>query len=444
MGLFNPAQLAQIAQIAEKSRASLEPVATTKARKNINAELAEISQAVIAYFKDSPAILITSDKQLHEYISKMIECGYGSLDTETTGLDRIKDHVVGSSLYYPGGVEVYIPNVHLVPIFDVPYKDQLSYEAVGAELQRLVDAKVKLVYANADFDLSMVYKDYKVDLKDICYYDVILAWRCLKENEKANALKILYNKYVMGGKGDPKKFNDFFPVDLFPYCKPDVAKLYAAHDAKITWDLFKWQLPYILKDNPKCINNKLEGIADLIWGVEIPLISICQKMHRHGVYLEKSIAAQLQRKYYPIAESELAKLHGMIQEIMDDPKYACKVKRPFNRNTDFNPDSTPHVAYICYDVLKLNSGKGGRSTDKEILGTFNLPVTRQILKCRSLTVLISTFIKKLPSIVASDDKIHCRFKSIGADTGRFSSADPKKYLEYWGRKIKLTQGRAIA
>ena len=424
MGLFNPSQIAQIKAIAEKSKSSLEQSAPSKVRKSINAELMKISQEVIEYFKDSPAQLITSVQQLHDYVSDMIEAGYGSLDTETTGLDRIHDTIVGFSLYYPGGVEVYIPNKHLVPIFDVPYKNQLTYEEAGAELQRLVDAGVKLVFANADFDLSMVYKDCKVDLKDICYYDVILAWRCLKENEKANALKILYNKYVMHGKGDPKKFNDFFPVDLFPYCKPDVAKLYAANDAKITWDLFVWQLPFVMKNNPKCIKNHLEGIADVVWGVEFPLISVCQKMHRYGVYLEKSIAEQLQRKYYPVADAELHKLQDMIQELLDDPKYVSKAKRPFNYSSEFNPDSVPHVAYICYDLLKLNAGKGGRSTGKEILSTFNLPITKQILKCRSLTVLISTFIKKLPEITASDGKIHCRFKSIGADTGRFSSADP--------------------
>ena len=84
----------------------------------------------------------------------------------------------------------------------------------------------------------MIYKDFKVDTIPAFYYDVILAWRCIQENEKDNTLKGLYAKYVKEGKVDPQKFSDFFPVKLFPYCKPEIAALYAANDARITYELF--------------------------------------------------------------------------------------------------------------------------------------------------------------------------------------------------------------
>lgn len=424
MGLFSPAQMAQVNAIAEKSKASLEQTSAPKATKGLNAELKAMSEKVIEYFKDSPAILITTKEQLHDYVTKLIDAGYAGIDTETTGLDRIRDTIVGASLYYPGGVECYIPSKHLVPIFDAPYNNQLTYDEIGEEFQRIADSDVKLIFANADFDLSMIFKDLKVDFIKNCYYDVILAWRCLKENEKDNTLKGLYNKYCLKGKGDPMKFRDFFTPKLFPYCKPEVARYYAANDAKITYELFMWQLPYVMADNPKCKKNSLEAISELIWNVEFPLMSVCQKMHRAGVYIEPSMAETLNRKYNAISKKEAAKLHEMIQEVLDNPKYSTKVKRPFVRATDFNPDSPLHVAWLCYDLMKLDSGKGGRGTGKEILGTFNAPVVSQILKCRSLTVLISTFVQKLPKAVGPDGKIHCSFKQIGADTGRFSSADP--------------------
>lgn len=434
MGLFSPAQIAQVNAIAEKSRTSLEKVPTSKSNKSINSELNRISQEVIEYFKDSKSILITTKEDLHEYVLKCIESGYAGIDTETTGLDRIKDTIVGASLYYPGGLECYIPIKHLVPIFDVPYNNQLTYEEVQDEFQILANSDIKLIFANADFDLAMIYKDLHVDFIKNCYFDVILAWRCLKENEKSNQLKILYNKYVLKGVGDPKKFSDFFSPALFPYCKPEVAKLYAANDAKITYELFKWELPFLMKDHPKCKKNKLEAIADLVWGVEFPLIGVCQKMHRQGIYLEKSVADMLNRKYVPVAEQELAKLRGMVQVILDDPKYSSKVKRPFSSGADFNPDSTTHVAYLCYDLMKLDSGKAGRSTGKEVLGTFNHPVMKQILKCRSYKVLISTFVEKLPNAVAPDNRIHCRFNSIGADTGRMCIAEGTKITVLNGYK----------
>ncbi len=420
MGLFSAAQIDQINKVAAKSK-ELTTVPKSTTKKNMNAELNKMSQSVVDYFKDSPAILITSKEDLHEYVTKAIESGYSGIDTETTGLDRINDTIVGASLYYPGGVECYIPMKHLVPIFDTPYKNQLTYEDVGEEFQRLADSDIKLIFANADFDLSMIYKDLKVDLNSRCYYDVILAWRCLKENEPSNALKVLYNKYVLRGKGDPMKFSDFFTPTMFPYCKPEVAKLYAANDAKITYELFKWQLPYVTKDHPKCKKAHLEKIADLVWNVEFPLIPVCQNMHRGGMYVDKCTSDTLITRYHEIESAEKRKLAELVDaELEKSTTISALSKKPFTSGSTFNPKSPPHVKYLLYTVMNLPQGKGGGSTDKEILREMNLPVTNQILKVRSLGVLISTFVEKMPAATTSDSRIHANFKQMGADTGRLS------------------------
>lgn len=414
MKLFSQADIEKINKVAAKSKETSAPPKATKG-KSINTELNVITEKVLNYFKDSEAILITSAEQLHEYVDKFIEAGIGAVDTETTGLDRIRDTIVGSSLYYPGGVECYIPNTHLIPIFDEPYKNQLTYEQVGAEFQRIVDAKCKIVFANADFDLSMIYKDYKVDMCDVCYYDVILAWRCLKENEKDNALKVLYNKYVLKGKGDPMKFNDFFSPALFPYCKPEVAKLYAANDAKITYELYEWQLPYTMKDHPKCKKNHLESIADLIWNVEFPLIKVCQMLHRRGVYIDQNVVKVLQKRYHDAYDREIVKLQGLVQDVIDNVSYSSSTRRPFNAGKDFNEASPVHVKYLLYTMMGVAAGKNGQSTDKEVLKAVNHPVTDQILKVRGLSKLLNTYVDKLPKVVAPDGKIHARFNSVGAD-----------------------------
>ena len=420
MGLFSTAQLDKINQIAAKSKELAAPPKSTT-RKNITAEINEMSQQVIDYFTDSPAILIESIEQLHDYITEAIASGYCGIDTETTGLDRIHDTIVGASLYYPGSAECYIPMKHLMPIFDEPYKNQFTYEAVGAEFQRLADSDIRLIFANADFDLAMIYKDLKVDLNDRCYYDVILAWRCLKENELDNSLKGLYNKYVLKGKGDPKKFSDFFTAQLFPYCKPEVAKLYAANDAKITYELFKWQLPYVTKDHPKCKKAHLEKIADLVWNVEFPLISVCQNMHRIGMYIDKTTTRVLLDRYHQLESFEKSKLASMVdEELSKSTTISAFSKKPFTSGSNFNPKSPPHVKYLLYTVMNLPQGKNGGSTDKNVLSEMNLPIANQILKVRSLGVLISTFVEKLPNATTSDSRIHARFSSVGADTGRLS------------------------
>ena len=440
--LFSAVDAAKIQKSAQKSKQVLKPPKSTNT-KSIANELNAVSQSVIEYFQGSEAILITSKDQLHDYVTKVLEAGIAGIDTETTGVDRVEDWVVGASLYYPGGKECYIPMKHIVPIFDTPYRGQLSYEEVREEFQRIVDSDTKLVFANADFDLAMIYKDIKADLKDRCWYDVQIAWRCLKENEPHNGLKELYAKYVLKGKGDPKKFSDFFPPKLFPYCKPEVAKLYAANDAKITLELCFWQLPFITKDNPKCQKNHLERIADLIWNVEFPLIKVCHVMHRTGMYLDNETAKVLMARYQGRLDEAMAKLRDMVQEVINNAEYVPGNK-PFLSGKDFNPKSPQHVKYLVYKLLKVPVGRDGETTDKDVLAGINLPVTNKILEVRSLEVLINTFVEKLPNATTPDSRIHGQFKQIGARTGRFSSKEPENILKDWALKIQLTQGRVAA
>lgn len=420
MGLFTQDQMDQINAVAAKSKEVLKPIKVSKSITSSQHEIEESSRAVLEYFGDSPAILITSVEQLHEYVTEAIKAGYCAIDTETTGLDRIHDTIVGCSLYYQGGVECYIPSKHLVPIFDVPYKDQLTYEEVGRELKRFVITDTKMIFANADFDLAMIYKDYKVDLIPVCYYDVILAWRCLKEDEPQNGLKQLYAKYVMRGATDPKKFSDFFSPRLFPYCRPEIAKLYAANDAKITYELFKWQLPYVTKTHPKCQKHHLEKIADLVWSIEFQMIRVCALMHRIGVHYDMDVRNILKSRYdakYKAANAELA---DMVQSILSDADQVTFSKSPFKSGTEFNEGSPKHVVYLLNEFMHCQVTSG----DKNTLLLLNLPITNQILKVRALGKLLNSFIDKLPEEVGPDGRIHATFKSIGADTGRMSSAEP--------------------
>ena len=420
MGLFSQDQIDQINAVAAKSKEVLKPVQASKSVTSVQHEIEESSKAVLEYFGDSPAILITSVAELHAYVLKAIEFGYCGIDTETTGLDRIHDTIVGVSLYDPNGVECYIPCKHIVPIFEVPYKNQLTYEEVGAELQLFVEAKTKMIFANADFDLAMIYKDLKVDLIPVCYYDVILAWRCLKEDEQKNGLKQLYSKYVMGGATDPKKFSDFFNPKLFPYSKPEIAKLYAANDAKITYELFKWQLPYVTKSHPKCQKNHLEHIADLVWNIEFPMIRVCALMHRIGVYFNFEVRDILKVRYDAKYKKENAKLVDIVQDIMNQADIVTIQKSPFKTGKDFNEGSPKHVTYLLNSFLGCQVSSG----DKQTLTLLNLSVTNQILKVRALGKLLNSFIDSLPNDVGPDGRIHTTFKSIGAATGRMSSSDP--------------------
>ena len=420
MGLFSQDQMDQINAVAAKSKEVLKPVQVSKSITSTQHEIEESTKAVLEYFGDSQAILIDSVEKLHEYVTKAIEFGYVSIDTETTGLDTVHDTIVGCSLYYPDGVECYIPNKHIVPIFETPYPGQLTYEEVGRELRRLVITGTKTIWYHADFDLAMIYKDYGVDLLPVFYYDSMIVWRCLKENETARGLKGQYSKYVLGGKGNPKKFSDFFSPRLFPFCNPKVAKLYAGYDAKITYGWFFWQLPYVTKDHPKCKKHHLEKIADLVWNIEFPMVKVCALMHRTGVYLDRDTSNVLKPRYHIKRDKEFGKLAGMIQEVMNQADIITIRKSPFKTAQDFNPNSPPQVSYLLRKIMELDI----ESTEKEDLKKLNIPLVNQLLKVRSLDTIIGSFVDKLPESTGPTGRIHSTFKSIGADTGRMSSSEP--------------------
>lgn len=428
MSLFSSADIAKINQTAKQSTKILEETnKAKKSNKSITSQLEQIYQKVLTHFQDSDAILINSKELLDEYIDKAIEGGYIGIDTETTGLDRQKDYIVGMSLYYMNGDKCYIPNKHLVPIFDEPYSGQLTYQDCHDALERLMEGGVKFIFANADFDLSMIYKDYKIDLLPNFYADVILAWRCLKEDELDNRLKSLYYKYVEKSKGDGMQFSDLFTPELFRYAKPEIAKYYAANDADITLKLFMYELQFLNKQNPLCKKHKLERIADLYWKLEIPMVGICQRLHRDGMYIDNDTCEALKQRYNNVLHEETHKLQEMVQNVLDSSTFTSGLaKRPFVSGKDFNPKSAPHVNYLLYKVMNLPSTNGQQSTGKDILAEFNLPITKQILKVRSINVLISTFVDKLPKSVGKDNRIHAQFKQIGASTGRMCIAKGTK------------------
>lgn len=426
MGLFTVEDREKIDSAVRKSqKRATKPKTSKKSVESINAEIMESSAAVMDYFKGSDAILIKDSDQLAEYIDDVISAGIAGIDTETTGLDRTKDYVVGMSLYYPDGTKCYIPFKHRVPIFEDLYSGQFEYEVVREQLQRLVDSDVKLVFANANFDLYMIWKDLDIDLCPIFYYDVILAWRCIKEDETQNGLKALYAKYPLRGEGDPKRFSDFFSPELFPYSKPEVAKLYAANDAEITYNLYLWQLPLVTKGSEECKKHKLEHIADLIWNVEFPLVSVIQYIERNGMYIDVDTAKALQSKYHAMYDSEISELQGMVEELLRDSAEfkVTKSRAPFTSSKDFNPRSTKHVQYLLYDLLKLPNIDGKKGTGKDVMHQFSHPIPKKIMTIRSLSTNINSFIDKLPDSVSEDGKIHADFKQCGAATGRMCIAE---------------------
>lgn len=368
--------------------------------------------------------VIQDEKELEDYITKAIEDGELAIDTETNGLDFEDMVIVGLCLYSPSQTGVYVPLNHVSYITMTKLDGQLSEQFVAEQLARLKDTK--LIFFNAKFDIRVINQTLGVEL--IPYWDGYIGARLLNENEPDNGLKALHNKYVLKGEGESFDYGSIFKGIPFSHIPINIAYLYAAHDAVITYELYKFQEPFLTKDHPTCIERNLQGVAYVFREIEMPLINIVAQMEDTGIALDLEYAKGLEEKYGQELEKveqeffeELAQYKDVIDQYRKQMGPACKLDERINLN------SPTQLAILLYDVLGITpvDKKSPRGTGEDILEKINIPLTRILLEYRRLQKLMSTYITKLPaSLNPRTGRLHASFNQVGTDTGRFSSADP--------------------
>ena len=368
--------------------------------------------------------VIQDEKELEDYITKAIEDGEIAIDTETNGLDFGDMVIVGLCLYSPSQTGVYVPLNHVSYITMTKLDGQLSEQFVAEQLARLKDTK--LIFFNAKFDIRVIKQTLGVEL--IPYWDGYIGARLLNENEPDNGLKALHNKYVLKGKGESFDYGSIFKGIPFSHIPINIAYLYAAHDSVITYELYKFQEPFLTKDHPTCIERNLQGVAYVFREIEMPLINIVAQMEDTGIALDLEYARGLEEKYGQELEKveqeffeELAQYKDDIDQYRKQMGPACKLDERINLN------SPTQLAILFYDVLGITpvDKKSPRGTGEDILEKINIPLTRILLEYRRLQKLMSTYITKLPaSLNPRTGRLHASFNQVGTDTGRFSSADP--------------------
>lgn len=375
-------------------------------------------------YKDDYIYFMAEDEQkFKDYIYAIKEAGNCSIDTETTGLDPLRDTIVGLSLYTKGQKGLYIPLHHKSYISGVEVEGQLDPKLVSEQLKLLVDNSTKFKYYNAKFDIRVLKNNLGVYVP--AWFDAHLAAMCLNENEP-HGLKNLHSKYVLGGKEDEFSFGKLFDDITFDNVPIQTGYIYAARDAVDTDELVDFQLPFLTKDNPLCIEQGLEKVCDVFWNIEMPCIEVLADMEDSGITLDIDYAKQLSEKYHKIKEDNLNEFYrilDMYKEEIDD----YKRKYPNNKLSDPISVSSPtQLAILFYDILKIPpvDDRSPRGTGVEILEKIDNPLCKAILDYRATDKLLSTYIDKLPECVYSDGKIHCSLNQYGAKTGRMSSDNP--------------------
>ena len=421
--------------IAKKAKSSKKAPSTVRGGGGIATIIANIKAKVNRELGkyESETLIIRDELELSTYITKAIAYGEIAIDTETTGLDPMLDECVGVCLYVPHEKTVYIPMNHISYITMERVDNQLSAEVVAKYLKLLDDNKVLIDMFNAVFDIRVLKNQVGVRLH--CDWDCYLGARLLNENEEVNKLKPLHNKYVLGGVGSAFSFDELFDPKRIKFNLVPIKEggLYAAHDPKITWELKEYQAQYLYyeEDKPFSARNGLNGVSWAFFNIELPVNDVVVDMEDTGVALDVDYAEKLSVKYNKLAEEKLNLFYDLLSEYQDSIDNYVHTHPDVKLDNPINIGSPSQLSVLLYDIMGLDAGinkktqKPERGTGEEILVSLDHPVCKAILDYRGVGKLLSTYIEKLPKCLnPNDGRVHGKFNSYGADTGRFSSSDP--------------------
>lgn len=326
-----------------------------------------------------------------------------ALDTETTGLNFIKDKIYSISLAYESHKGYF-----------------LKFSDINLSLLIDIFNTKKVIFHNAQFDMKMLIMSGVENAK--CYFDTMLASHSINENSP-NALKALAWLYTYYG-GYDKAINQYlkeYKIDDFSQLPKNLLLEYACYDAVITFQLYKYFQDRFEKEDLFVKENfynfvmpAIEMIVDLeLEGVEIDLKyfkeyndSLLKKLKE----LEEQIFKIAKRKFNIRSNKELTEVFLNFENfspILDDNGEAVLTK---NKNLKLDKDS-----------LQLYADEKDNPIAKLIIEYNHLAKELSQLGLYDVSVKEKSG-KKKKGFLASihNKKLYGGYKLHGTETGRMS------------------------
>jgi DNA polymerase-1 len=341
--------------------------------------------------------IISTALELETLTEKLSGAKTISFDTETTGVNAMRDKLVGISLSVKEGEAYYIPVGHEQSLFSEVA--QLPCEEVYSHLKPVMEnVKIPKIAHNAKFDMEAL-DQCGIKVGGLTF-DTMIAAHLIGENSLA--LKSLAFARLgiemtpiseLVGKG--AKQIDMSRVDI------KVAGMYSCADADMTFRLATL-LEYQLAER---------GQIKLFNDVEVPLIPVLLDMEINGMAVDTSVLGKMSEQ-----------LGGQIKEL-ENKIYS-------EAGEEFNINSPQQLGKVLFDKLHLRNerkGKNRYSTEASILEELksDFPIVGDILAYRQLTKIKSTYVDTLPELVnPKTGRIHTSFNQARTSTGRLSSSDP--------------------
>ncbi|NPA45460.1 MAG: DNA polymerase I [Chlorobi bacterium] len=346
------------------------------------------------YNSEHNYLLVESEEDVKNLVSKLEKTKEFCFDTETTGTDPHIAELVGISFSY----RMY--EAYYIPISE--NKDEAN-KVINILKPILENPSIKKIGQNIKYDI-LVLKNYGVNVTGKLF-DTMLA-HYLLEPAKRHNMTVLAQTYLnynpvsietlIGKKGKNQLSMRTVPIDKI--------KEYAGEDADITL-----RLKYIL-EKELAKDKKLEKLAE---DIEFPLVYVLADMESNGVRISTE-----QLKNYEIELTErIEKIENKIYELA---------------GTKFNIASPKQLGLILFETLKITDKPKKTKTGQYATGEDELQklkdkheIINLILDYRGLAKLLSTYVKALPELInPKTEKIHTSYNQAVTATGRLSSTNP--------------------
>lgn len=362
--------------------------------------------------------LIDNPEKIGEIFSIVDSSDIMAIDTETTGLNFMRDQLHGFSIAVPGGYDWYITGPALIPGLRA--------------LADVVKNPSKLVVGhNFKFDAHFLHRH---GVRPAKVADTIIAQWLVDENLELGLKSLAYTRL---GYANLPTYGDLLmkmkklqgvarkqDVSIYDF-PPEVIATYAARDSKLTLELW----------NKLAFDMEAEGVVKTFWELEMPFSEALTEMEENGMFVDQLAVAELKKEWTDESDKLLAR---------------------WNEITDgVNPNSGPQLRKLFFEKMKLpvqdKTNTGLPSTDDLTMQrlqpkdkTGAIAVLREY---RSYQKLLSTYISFMETAPV-EGRVHGSFNHTGAKTGRLSSSDPnlqnipsKGELGHSIRKVFAAQDR---
>ena len=337
--------------------------------------------------------LVDSKEDILNLVSAVKKCKTVCFDTETTSTNALLAELVGVSISVKEGEAFYIT----MPAGREEVKERLEI------LRPLFEnEESEKVGQNMKYDIT-VLANYGIEVRG-SLFDTMIAHYVLQPElyHGMDYLAEIYLNYetikieeLIGEKGKNQKSMRDVPQEKI--CD------YACEDADVTLKLKNIIEPELKK----------EGLEELFYNIEMPLVPVLAYMERNGARIDTASLKETSTLF----SKRLADIEENIYSLAGE---------------SFNIASPKQVGDILFGKLKIvdkpkKTKTGQFVTSEEVLTQLQNrhPIVKDILHYRGLKKLLSTYVDALPLLVnEATGKIHTSYNQTVTATGRLSSSNP--------------------